>query len=145
MPEGSAHTETVRRLAEHVESVRDALYELYCDAADERMARLVGAQGALEGQVRASYAWCNRVVGLLAMVVNALRTAEGPDWAVVKTEFRRAAAVYPGERSRLREEVRALHVDFTSPIEPLRNLPQDLEQLLGSTEELHATLQKRFG
>lgn len=144
VPEGDAHGDTVRRLAAHIDAVRDALYELYCDAADERIVPLVGPGCTLQAQVRGSYAWCNLVVGLLATVLNALRTETGPDWTLVKTQFQQAAALYPTERSALREAVRQLPIDFTSPIEPLRNLPQDLEQLLSSTEELHAMLQKRF-
>jgi hypothetical protein len=144
VPEGDAHADTVGRLATHIDAVRDALYELYCDAADERVASLVGPGCPLEAQVRGSYAWCNVVVGLLATVVGALRAEDGPDWALMKTEFRRTAALYPSERSALRQAVRDLPVDFTSPIEPLRNLPRDLEQLLASTEELHAILQTRF-
>ena len=62
----------------------------------------------------------------------------------MKKEFQQAAALYPAHRSVLRQAVRGLPIDFTSPIEPLRNLPQDLEQLLASTEELHAVLQKRL-
>jgi len=34
------HGRTMELLAGHVEAVRDALYELYCDAADERLAPL---------------------------------------------------------------------------------------------------------
>lgn len=144
VPEGDAHADTVRRLAAHTDAVRDALYELYCDAADDRVAPLVGPEGPLEAQVRGSYVWCARVVGLLAMVMSALRMEVAPDWVVVKKEFQQAAALYPTHRSVLRQAVRGLPIDFTSPIEPLRNLPQDLEQLLASTEELHAVLQKRF-
>lgn len=144
-PEGNAHADTVRLLVAHAEGVRDALYELYCDAADERLAPLLGPTGALPAQVRGSYAWCTRVVGLLASLTGALRTEAGPDWASVKNEFRQAAATYPSGRSDLREAVRGLPVDYSSPIEPLRNLPQDVEELLSATEELHASLQKRFG
>ena len=144
MPEEDARADTVRRLAAHTEAVRDALYELYCDAADDRAASLVGQEGPLQAQVRGSYAWCGRVVGLLMMVMSALRIRVSPDWALVKNEFRLAAALYPTDRAALRQAVRELAIDFSSPIEPLRNLPQDLEQLLSSTEELHVVLQKRF-
>jgi hypothetical protein len=144
VPEGNSHADTVRLLSAHTDGIRDALYELYCDAADDRVAPLVGLDGTLTAQVRGSYAWCQRVVGLLALVTSALRTEAGPDWPAVKAEFRQAAASYPAGRSALREAARLLPIDFTSPIEPLRNLPQDIEQLLASTEELHAILQKRF-
>ncbi|HEY1693453.1 MAG TPA: hypothetical protein VGG39_14900 [Polyangiaceae bacterium] len=144
VPEGSAHADTVRRITAHTDTVRDALYELYCDAADERLAPLVGPDGALVPQVRDSYAWCERVVGLLVAVTSALRAEPGPDWTAVKLGFRQAAKIYPSQRSALRQAVRELGVDYTSPVEPLRNLPGDIEQLLSSTEELHVMLQKRF-
>jgi hypothetical protein len=137
----------MRRLVSHVEAVRDALYELYCDAADVRVAPLLGGDGVLETRVRLSYAWCTRVVGALASVASGLRSRgeAGPDWAAVKTAFREADRLYPPAAGALREGVRALAIDFGSPIEPLRNLPHDLEQLLAASEELRSTLAKRFG
>src|SRR5580704_5280005 len=67
-PESGAHFETVRVLVERTEAVRDALYELYCDAADARVAMLVASGAGFETRVRRSYAWCTRVVGLLAAI-----------------------------------------------------------------------------
>jgi hypothetical protein len=149
IPEGGAHVETMRRLVGHAEAVRDALYELYCDAADQRVARLLGQgpEATLEERVRLSYAWCTSVVGVLATVTNGLRARAdaGPDWAAAKAAFRHAQGLYREPSSELRDAVRALPIDFVSPIEPLRNLPQDLNQLFSSVEELHTTLAKRFG
>jgi hypothetical protein len=143
-PGGGAHGEAVRHLVACVEGVRDALYELYCDAADDRMAPLVRRGAALETQVRGAYAWCTLVVGLLAMVINGLRSPAGPDWGAAKRAFRQASARYTGSSEVLRAAVRILPVDFSSPIEPLRNLPQDLEHLFAAGAELHAALAKRF-
>lgn len=142
--EGGAHAETVRRLVAHADGVRDALYELYCDAADGRITPLVGRGAALEHYVRGSYAWCVRVVGLLATVTNGLRTEPGPDWAVAKAEFRASTAHYPTVPPTLRDLLRSLPIDFASPTEPLRNLPLDLEQLVAAMVELEATLANRF-
>ncbi len=139
-----AHAETVRRLAAHTETVRDALYELYCDAADGRTAPLMGRGTPLEGLVRGSYGWCVRVVGLLATVTNGVRSQGRPDWAIAKAEFRTAAQHYPATPPTLRDDVLALPIDFTSPIEPLRNLPQDIEQLILATEALQGMLAQRF-
>jgi hypothetical protein len=141
---GVAHAETVRHLVTRTEAVRDALYELYCDAADERMAALVGRTAALEVYVRGAYAWCVHVVGLLAAVINGLRSPVGPDWASAKRTYRQATERYTPPSEPLLQAVRALPIDFTSPIEPLRNLPQDLEQLFDAAADLHATLAKRF-
>ena len=142
--EGDAHAETVRGLAAHTASVRDALYELYCDAADDRVAPLMGRGTPLEQHVRGSYGWCVRVVGLLATVTNGLRAESRPDWTIAKGEFRASTRHYPEVPPELRDAVRALPIDFSSPIEPLRNLPQDLDQLIAATEELKAMLAKRF-
>jgi hypothetical protein len=144
VPEGDAHAETVRRLAAHTETVRDALYELYCDAADDRVAPLMGRGTPLEQHVRGSYGWCVRVVGLLATVTNGLRAESRPDWAIAKSEFRASVPHYPVVPAGLRDEVRALPIDFTSPIEPLRNLPDDLDELITATVELQSMLGKRF-
>jgi hypothetical protein len=144
VPSPGAHAEAVNQLIDCTENVRDALYELYCDAADDRMSRLVGRGAALELHVRGSYAWCVRVVGLLATLTNGLRTPAGPDWGTAKRGFRQASERYPGPPESLRDVVRSLPIDFASPIEPLRNLPQDLEQLFGAMGELHAGLGKRL-
>jgi hypothetical protein len=144
VPVDDAHAETVRHLAAHTEAVRDALYELYCDAADGRTAPLLGRGTPLEGLVRGSYGWCVRVVGLLATVTNGLRAESRPDWGIAKAEFRTAAQHYPALPATLRDDVLALPIDFSSPIEPLRNLPQDLEQLTLATEALQAMLAQRF-
>jgi hypothetical protein len=147
VPESGAHVEAVRGLAAKAEAVRDALYELYCDAADERVAPLVGAEALLESRVRVTYAWCRRIVATLAAITSGVRSHGDirPDWAVVKSGFRRAAELYTPASDALRQAVRDLPIDFTSPIEPLRNLPRDLEQLFASVDELHAALTKRFG
>jgi len=144
-PERGPHTETIRRLVAEVEGVRDALYALYCDAADPRMRSLARSGSLLEKQVRGSYAWCSRVAALLGTIMNGLRSGSSPDWRAAKAGFRVVAEAYVGPAKALREAVRALPIDFTSPVEPLRNLPQDLEQLFTQASDLQGTLAKRFG
>jgi hypothetical protein len=142
------HIETLRGLAEQTSAVRDALYELYCDAADPRLRAVLapGAPGAaLEQHVRRSYVWCSRVVALLGRITTALRAPEGPDWNVAKSEFRESARHYPTEGEAVRRAIESLDIDYSSPVEPLRRLPRDLEQLLDASAVLHWTLAKRFG
>jgi hypothetical protein len=141
------HLGTIQRLVSYVEAVRDALYELYCDAADERLMPLLAGEAPLESLVRLSYAWCKSVVGLLAAITYDLRGRgeAGLDWPAAKAGFREAEALLPKPSAGVRDAVRGLPIDFASPIEPLRNLPQDLEQLFASIEALHSTLAKRFG
>jgi hypothetical protein len=145
--EGGPHIGTMQRLVSHVEGVRDALYEVYCDAADERLMPLLAGAAPLESFVRLSYAWCKSVVGVLAAITYDLRARgeTGLDWPAAKAGFREAEALVPKPSAAIRDAARALPIDFTSPIEPLRNLPQDLEQLFASIEALHSTLAKRFG
>ena len=138
------HVGAVRGMVAQASAVRDALYELYCDAADPRLAPLVLGGGKLEVHVRASYAWCEEVVALLGRFSTDLRAASGPDWAEAKASVRAAAGLYPGPGDDLLLAVKALGVDFTSPVEPLRGLLHDLEQLVASASDLHATLSKRF-
>jgi hypothetical protein len=144
-PDGGAHADTVRVLSVQTEAVRDALYELYCDAADERMIRVLGRDAALQKHVRDCYAWCARVVGLLVSVLGGLRSENGPDWAGAKALFRLAsmqrAALSPANLA----GARALAIDYASPVEPLRNLPNDLDTLVASVQQLHGALEKRFG
>ena len=144
VPAGGAHAETVRHLVTLTEGVRDALYELYCDAADERVASLVGRGAALERYVRGSYAWCVLVVGLLAMVTNGLRWPAGPDWAAAKRGYRQATEQLQVADDALRAAVAALPIERSSPVEPLRNLAQDLEQLFSAGAELQKALGSRF-
>ncbi len=141
---GSAGTATVRSLVSQAEEVRDALYELYCDAADSRLAPLVAPGGHLERQVSGSYRWCALVVDVLASLTTGLRAASGPDWGAIKVGFRQAAEHYTPPSDPLRAAVHELPIDTTSPVEPLRYLSRDLETLFAATEDLHAALAPRL-
>jgi hypothetical protein len=141
------HFEALRSLAEQASEVRDALYELYCDAADPRLSSVLapGAAGAsIEVYVRASYDWCGRVVKLLGHITTELRAPGGPDWNVAKSASREAAKHYPGSGEAARTAVQALPIEYSSPVEPLRHLPSNLEELLQAAAELQVRLAKRF-
>ena len=113
--EAGAHDATLQLLSAHADAVRDALYELYCDAADERLAPLIGSGALLEQHVRCCYAWCGRVVSMLGNLVQGLRSEAGPDWALAKTGFRSAAVMYVGPSEALRVAVRSLGIDTRAP------------------------------
>jgi hypothetical protein len=138
------HLAPIRGLVVGAAAVRDALYELYCDAADPRLAVLVFPGAPLETHVRKAYAWCGLVVALLARVTTDLRTPEGPDWNLAKTDFRAAVEQYPGSGDEVRAAVLALPIDYKSPVEPLRSLPGDLDALLRAGAFLQAALTTRF-
>jgi hypothetical protein len=142
--EGEAHAATLRTLTEQVEAVRDALYELYCDAADVRVTPLVAAGAGLEQHVRRTYAWCGRVVAMLGALLNGLRSEQGPDLRLAKNGFRSVQGLYPGPSDAVRAAVRSLALDTTNPTEPLRNLPRDVEGLFADTAALESALAKRF-
>ena len=143
--ESDPHGATVATLAVRVEAVRDALYELYCDAADERMQPHVAPDTSLERHVRDCYAWCGHVAGLLGAVTGGLRQERGPDWAAARAGFRLAASHYAALAACDLSAVRSLAIDFRSPVEPLRNLPADLARLAAAIADLHTALDKRFG
>jgi hypothetical protein len=138
------HVEAVRGMVAQAAAVRDALYELYCDAADPRLESIVSHSGALEMRVRVSYLWCERVVALLGQLSAELRAGTGPDWGEAKATYWEIANLYPGPADALRAAVKGLGIDFASPVEPLRGLPHDLEQLLTASDALALTLSSRF-
>lgn len=143
--DAGAHAPPLHLLAAYTETVRDALYELYCDAADPRLAALLGPDAALEQHVRCCYAWCARVVALLGTLVTGLHSESGPNWGLAKTGFRGASAMYVGPSDTVAGAVAALGIDTNSPTEPLRNLPADLAALFEAAEQLQKALANRFG
>lgn len=144
------HLEAMRGMVAHAATVRDALYELYCDAADPRVEKLVSRGGPLEAYVRAAYPWCEGVVALLGRLSADLRAGALPDLTAAKATYQSLAALYPGSLASvgsgdaLVAAVKALGIDFTSPVEPLRGLLHDIQQLLSGIDAFHATLTKRF-
>jgi hypothetical protein len=99
-------------------AVRDALYSLYCDASDPRMAALVDEGGVLTVYVRAIYAWLDDVTGCLR---GALR-GETSEAATQIDEATNAAA------GQLDAALAMLDIDDASPVDPLRNLRADLAE-----------------
>jgi hypothetical protein len=139
-----AFAATVRGLTAQAEAVRDALYELYCDAADERLRDWTQPGAPFEVQVRGSYAWCASVVTLLGAITNGLRSEGGPDWSAAKALFRDVERKYTRPSPALKEAMSALQLDTKNPVEPLRRLPQDLGRLLVESEALQSALAARF-
>jgi len=139
-----AFAATVRGLAAQAEGVRDALYELYCDAADERLRDWTATGAPFEVQVRGSYAWCASVVTLLGAITNGLRSEGGPDWSAAKALFRDVERKYARPSQALKEALNALQLATNNPTEPLRNLPQDLGRLFMESMALQGALTARF-
>lgn len=139
------HFEAMRGMVADASGVRDSLYELYCDAPDARLEKLVAPGGILETYVRASYQWSEGVAALLGRVSSELRSGATPSWTEAKAAYQEVSGVYPGSGEALLEAVKALGIDFASPVEPLRGLLHDLEQLLEGMRRMHEGLEKRFG
>jgi hypothetical protein len=139
------HADAVRQLSQLCDSMRDALYELYCDAAHPHAADVAGFLGALEPSVRESYGWCSSVVSLLTQVASELRAEPGPDWSAAKATYKAVSEKRPRTSPEAaRSLVCKLAIDFESPVEPLRNLPVNLDHLADATAGLDEALAKRF-
>jgi hypothetical protein len=146
LPEARAtHADALRQLSAHVAEVRDALYELYCDAAHPRTGDLPGFLGGLEPHVRQGYAWCGAVVALFVQIAAQLRAESELDWEAAKASYRAAVEKLPRFALGLRTAVYDFGIDFTSPVEPLRNLTVNLDQFAGAVDALDDALAKRFG
>jgi hypothetical protein len=74
-----------------------------------------------------------------------LRSGATPSWTEAKAAYHETSHLYPGSGDAVLGAVKALGIDFTSPVEPLRSLLHDLEQLLAGMHRLHDGLAKRFG
>ena len=141
----SSMAAVVRGFAEQAEAVRDALYELYCDAADPRVIACMDREPALGRYVRETYAWCTGVASELATATTALRASRFGDAATLTDRLRAACEAYVGAPVQLfRDGIRAMPVDFRSPVEPLRNLPGNLDQLVLVAHVLNESLERRF-
>jgi hypothetical protein len=125
-------------LAAKVGEVRDALYELYCDAADPRMEAIAVSQGTLAMYIASLYTWCDRVVdALLVQSIDVRRSALDLSAARDVVDAR----LFEDETQRsLRQAIANVDADFASPFEPLRNLPKDLEQMFAAAAALRDEL-----
>jgi hypothetical protein len=130
----------IRALIVRLGDVRDALYELYCDAADPRMHGRSTPDGALTGYITKLYAWCELVNEKLALVTTGMRTSAA-DWRVLAPAYDAEPSLFAEDARRsVRASIHELGVDFASHVEPLRNLPKDVEQMFLSAITLRAEI-----
>jgi hypothetical protein len=61
-----------------------------------------------------------------------------------KAAYRAVAEKRPTSADEPRSLIGALGIDFASPVEPLRNLPMNLDHLASATATLDEALAKRF-
>jgi hypothetical protein len=136
VPEGTDAGRSVRSMSAVLETIRDALYELYCDAADERLDALLGPGREMDQVVRASYAWCAETLEAMNASAGVLREGTKVDREAISRVFRHVAARPLPSIQPLLAAIRTLQIDFSSPVEPLRLLERDIEVLHSSTAEL---------
>jgi len=118
-----------RAVSASLETLRDALYEMYCDAADVRMSELAKPEGALGRYVRAVYALSEEVI---AAMLETERDAP---------KIARLAAALMGLAAPDAERwLEKLGVDTQNPLEPLRRLSRDASALTSSVELLSRVL-----
>jgi hypothetical protein len=119
--------------------VRDALYALYCDAGDPRLAPLVQSSGVLHGYVRAIYAWLRRVLdGLRAQARGA------PTFATKRLQQaeRTLVAATTTAGDELDAAIASLPIDDASPVDPLRNLRADVAEAFTACAWARATVRR---
>jgi hypothetical protein len=143
VPEESA--EKIRGFMRDLEAVRDALYEMYCDAADPRLSALAASGAPLDVFVTKLYAGCSAVLESLVSLATSLKNGEAPPDAVIQNLAEASNMfVFPGA-GEITRMVRELEIDTASPVEPLRNLHKDLDEMFSSATWLHHNLKKQFG
>ena len=134
------YTETTRALVVRIQTIaeeaaraRDALYDLYCDAADPRMKRWTAAGTPLATYVEGLYWWCGAVVLAHVALATGLRSEQrvtAVDALQLREALERAAPLFDEFIAEtIPESFKSLGIDETSPVEPLRNLYKNLEEL----------------
>lgn len=128
----------VKAVVARIDRLRDALYELYCDAADRRLESLRGPEGSLSIYVRSLYACCESLIDALVIVAAALRSGTR-DLSLVTEALRDAVAqIDDAAAHRLEGDVQALGIALGSPVEPLRRFPQNVAALVRVGASLRA-------
>jgi hypothetical protein len=145
----SAAAVTVVRAALHqVSEVRDALYDVYCDAADSRMLPMAAQDGFLACYIAALYDFAEHGVAALVLLVTGLKSGR-PDWGEARRRFADAALAFERASSPVLDEIERelflLPIDVTSPIEPLRNARKDAQAMFRSAAQLDACIGRLFG
>ncbi len=129
-------------LLARLDEVRDSLYELYCDTADPRMTAQTVAGAELPRYIGRLYSWCDSVAD--RMVAIAARMKNGPaEWGQLAPSLSDAELLLDDVTTRaVRTSIASVGVDFTSPVEPLRTLPKDLDAMFASAAALCAEIER---
>ncbi len=112
-----------------LEGLRDALYEMYCDTADPRMRSLSGDEAPLGRFVRAVYATTEEIVSFMLDSERDRARAHALADKLLALPSLDASRWVPG-----------LALDSHNPLEPLRNLSNDVAELASAVERLSTVL-----
>lgn len=127
----------VRGVLEDLSEVRDALYEVYCDAADPRMRAWTAEDAPFATYIIGLYAWCDGVADahiVLARKPELAASGEAGETATAAPLFDDGAA------QKITDALHSLDIDQTSPVEPLRNVFKDIEEMFFVARSLHMRL-----
>jgi hypothetical protein len=133
------HVVFVARSLAPLTDLRDALYELYCDASDVRMRPLTTLGGPIAMYVCALYAACDEILeALMGLVSETLRGKPRVADAVAEAEERcKAFASASSELSEGASRALArIAVDLTNPVDPLRSAAQNLQNAIEAAARL---------
>jgi hypothetical protein len=135
-------TGVAAELANDLSELRDALYELYCDAADERMRAVITESSPFTKYIKGLYASLEAVLKAFIAVANGARSGSGVNWSPVAAHADHLADTSADDA--IRAAITALAIDAKSPIEPLRNLSKDVASTFAAARALAERL-SRFG
>jgi hypothetical protein len=147
-PATDAAVTVVRSALDPIAEVRDALYEVYCDAADLRMRPMASPGSPLTEYIGALYLFAERAVSALVLLVAGLKAGQ-PDWAGARRGFADAALGFERAAAPVLDDIERelflLPIDVASPVEPLRNARKDAHAMFRSAARLEACIGRLFG
>ncbi len=115
-----------------LESLRDALYEMYCDAADPRLHELASTDAALGRYVRTIYVVIEDVVSFML--------DGGATTPVRKTRAGQLADTIALVPPLDNTWIAKLAIDSNNPLEPLRHLSRDVTVLSAAVRDVAQAL-----
>lgn len=129
---GTAPAQSANAVSNSLESLRDALYEMYCDAADPRLHELASTDAALGRYVRTIYVVIEDVVNFMldGEATTPLRKMRARQLADT------IALVPPLDHTWIAK----LAIDSNNPLEPLRHLSRDVTVLSAAVRDVAQAL-----
>jgi hypothetical protein len=127
-------------LAADLSELRDALYELYCDAADDRMRAVTTEACPFTKYIKGLYTSADAVLAAFIMVAAAARSKKQIDWAPLEEQVHHLADTSADDA--IRAALAPLQIDAKNPTEPLRNLQKDVASTFAAARTLAERLSR---